>query len=224
MFSDETLTDADIQKALAELNKTYPIKVDAYTTATSVTLKDGVIEFLNTMGNGINTADAEKLKYSMRMSSLIFVCRTEELQLFFDNDYDISYSYEDELGKFLFTNKFSKNDCDFVENANLEELADYYVAQLQRLLPWQTDNETMFTEINRIGNTIVAKASFINFKKSDLDLTSLNSYFQNDYAKHLCNAPDARVLVKKGIKYKHIFYDNEGQKLTEVLVDEAACG
>ena len=99
------------------------------------------------------------------MSSLIFVCRTEELQLFFDNDYDISYSYEDELGEFLFTNRFSKKDCDFVENANLEELADYYVAQLQKILPWQTDDDTMFTEINRIGNTIIAKASLINFKK-----------------------------------------------------------
>ena len=223
MFSDETLTDADVQKILVELNKTFPQKLDPFTTATSAELKDGSVEYIYILSNGINTADAQKLKYSMRMSSLIFVCKTEELQLFFDNNYDISYSYEDEFGKFLFTNRFSKNDCDFVGNASEEELADYYVAQIQKLIPWQTDNDTMFVEINRIGKTIIAKASLINFKKSDIDLTYLNSSFKNEYAQRLCIAPDARVLIKKGIKYKHIFYDKEGQKLIEILIDQPTC-
>lgn len=216
-FEDNLLSE------IFALNKTLPQKIDETLTLQRVNVNDQDIEYELRVNNENRNFSAEKQKYSMRMSSLIFVCRSQDTRFFINNSYSITYAYTNENGERLFENRYELDDCRIIDRSTDDELADYYVAQMRKVLPWDIEEGRTLFDVRRVGKEIISESIFPDFYKEDIDLKDAREYLFNGLTAKSCNAPDSNILFERGFHFKFNYFDAQGKDIASIVIDKEAC-
>lgn len=216
-FKDNLLSE------LLALNETLPLKIDESFTLQSVNLNDEDIEYEIRINNENRNFSAEKQKYSMRMSSQIFVCRSQDTRFFINNSYSITYAYTNENGERLFENRYELDDCRIIERSTDEELADYYVVQMRKVLPWDIEEGRTLFDMRRVGREIISESMFPDLYKEDIDLKDVREFLFNGLKAKSCNAPDSKILFERGFHFKFNYFDAQGKDIASIIINKEAC-
>lgn len=106
---------------------------------------------------------------------------------------------------------------------NLEKQIALQVQQVNKNLPTMLDSETRLNSVYSKSHEIIFTYTLVNFRATETDPTSIINYLKANFIYTQCKNEEIQHALSMGITHSHLYLDQNGKKITKILLNPAFC-
>jgi hypothetical protein len=223
MLQIEKAARLQVEKLVEDLNRGTPLRMDAVTTLEKIELKDKLIDFEYLSELPLTVFEASETSIEQQLTGEINGCSADLTKGLLSQDYVLRHTYSHTLSEQNIVVTIKPDDCKKFVAADIDVIADYYIENMQNIMPFEFQSGYEWTSVNRDKKTLNATFKYKEKLSNELNLLSLKQFLQTDYTKNVCTNPTQRLLLNNGYKIRTIINDKIGSEFYTYDINVRMC-